>query len=341
MPAMNKDHIPLANCPKKGTPIRGCAIPFDELPDLLKLRLRLDEVATFDWSIPKVPRQGPTIHNVCMRNLDEFICSFESSREKGDLEEFKKARLRPEFASLPEEEILRQMACFAQDRALMINYLLGSRVSPVYHQDYVDKTRPPDTKYEREELKKDRPRIATKMVEAFWGFEHSGNPLPTHEHKLLGISAYDGWAERIDDKLIKMAKRLNKDPQRLRDLPAKGDTNEGSKSNPIVIESDDSSKEVNSEPKRVQKKVTGTKGTTKFTKEVSGERHTAKKRAVLPNQSNLSSSQAAEQELDDAEEMVSPTFGVFPPESPRRKDRKEKRASISSALKSREKHARN
>ncbi|OTB18501.1 hypothetical protein K445DRAFT_20059 [Daldinia sp. EC12] len=331
MPAMNKDHIPLANCPKKGTPIRGCAIPFDELPDLIKLKSRLNEVATFDWSIPKVPRQGPTIHNVCIRNLDEFICSFESSREKGNLEEFTKTRLRPEFASLPEEEILRRMAHFAQDRAQMINYLLSSRVSPVYHQDYVDKTRPPDTKYERAELKKDRPRIATKMVEAFWGFEHSGNPLPTHEHKLLGISAYDGWAERIDDKLIKMAKRLNKEPQRLRDL----------KSNPIVIDSDDSSKEVNSEPKRVQKKVTGTKGNTKFTKEVSGERHTVKRRAVLPNQSNQISSQATEQKLDDAEKMVSPTLREFPPESPRRKDRKEKRASISSALKSKEKHARN
>ncbi|KAI1470183.1 uncharacterized protein F4812DRAFT_316817 [Daldinia caldariorum] len=218
MSVRNRNPQPLANCPAQGTPTRGCAIPFDELPDLSRLKLELNEVATFDWSYPTARPQGPVILNVYMRNLDEFIYSFESSREKDDLAQFKKTRLRPEFASLPDEEILGRMGRFAQDRALMINYILGSRVSPVYHQDYVDERHPPDTKYERKELKRDRPRMARKIVETFWGSAHSGNPLPSHEHKQLGISAYDCWAERIDDKLTTMAKKLHKEPKKIRGL---------------------------------------------------------------------------------------------------------------------------
>ncbi|KAI1808384.1 hypothetical protein F4811DRAFT_549118 [Daldinia bambusicola] len=300
----------LANCPAQGTPIRGCAIPFDELPDTSELKLELNKAATFDWSYPKALPQGPVILNIYMRNLDEFISSFQSSREKDDLEQFKETRLRPEFASLPDEEILDRMGRFAQDRALMINYLLGSRVSPVYHQEYVDERGLPDSEYEQNELKRDRPRMARKMVETFWGFAHSGDPLPSHEHKQLGISAYDGWAERIDDKLTTMAERLLKEPKKLRDLY----------SNPIVIESDDSSEEVKSKPKSALKNVTITRGNTKFTKEVSGEQHTTKKRAVLPNKSNLSSVQT----LKDAGQLVSPKFGQSPCRSPKRKDRKKK-----------------
>ncbi|KAI2784573.1 hypothetical protein F4815DRAFT_453511 [Daldinia loculata] len=215
---MASDYPLLANCAERGTPIRGCALPFNEMPNLNELELKFNEVSTFDWSYPRAYPRVPTIYNVYMRNIDEFICSFELSREKDDLEQFKGTRLRPEFASLPDEEILKRIADLAQDRALMINYLLASRVSPVYHQDYVDEQGPPDTEYERKELKKDQPRMATKIVEAFWGLAHSGNPLPTHRHKQLGISSYDRWADRIDEKLTAMAERLDKDPQKMRDL---------------------------------------------------------------------------------------------------------------------------
>ncbi|KAI0135627.1 hypothetical protein F4814DRAFT_401938 [Daldinia grandis] len=208
----------LANCAAQGTPIRGCALPFDDAPGLNQLKRKLNEVSAFDWTYPMEHPPRPVIYNVYMRNIDEFICTFELSREKDDLEQFKSTRLRPEFASLSDKKILKQIADLAQERAIMINYLLASRVSPVCHQDYVDKQGPPDTEYERQELRKDRPRMAMKIVEAFWGFAHSGNPLPTHRHKELGISSYDRWADRIDDKLTVMAKRLNEDPQKMRDL---------------------------------------------------------------------------------------------------------------------------
>ncbi|KAI1661522.1 hypothetical protein F4813DRAFT_386052 [Daldinia decipiens] len=307
---MASDYPLLANCADQGTPIRGCTLPFNKAPSLTELKLKFNEVSTFDWSYPWARPPGPTIYNVYMRNIDEFICSFELSREKDDLEQFKSTRLCPEFASLSDEEILKRVADLAQDRALMINYLLGSRVSPVYHQDCVNEQNRPDTEYERRELKKDQPRMAAKIVEVFWGFAHSGNPLPTHRHKQLGISSYDGWADRIDDKLTAMAERLNKDPQKMRDL------------NPIVIESDDSSNEPDDKPKHVLENVTNTERSTKFTKELSNDRHTTKRRLVLPPPPNLSFSQATEQTSRDVDKMVSPTFGEFQPESPKRKDRK-------------------
>ncbi|KAI0851531.1 hypothetical protein F5Y00DRAFT_259533 [Daldinia vernicosa] len=311
---MASDYPLLANCAQRGTPIRGCALSFNDAPDLTKLKSKFNEVSTFDWSYPRAQPLGPTIYNVYMRNIDEFICSFELSRENDDLEQFKSTRLHPEFASLSDEEILKQIADLAQDRALMINYLLSSRVSPVYHQDYVDDHSPPDTEYERQELKKDRPRMAKKIVEAFWGFAHSGNPLPAHRHKQLGISSYDRWADRIDDKLTAMAERLKKDPQKMRDL------------NPIVIEDDDpvneADDEADDEPKHVLEDVTNTKGGTKFTKELSSDRHTTKRRIVLPFPPNRSSTPDTEQTSEEADKMVSPKFGEFQLESPKRKDRK-------------------
>ncbi|KAI8960122.1 hypothetical protein F5Y11DRAFT_367639 [Daldinia sp. FL1419] len=214
---MDINDWPLANCPPRGTPIRGCPLPC-EFPSLSAIKSGLNEMCILEWSYAKARPQGPVIHNLYIHHADSFICAFELSRQSDDFENFKRACLRPEIASLPDEEILARVARIAQDRARLINYLLSTRVSPVYHQEFIDQTNPPNTAYEKVELKLDRPRMALKVVEAFWGFECSGDPLPTHRGLYTGISNYDGWGDPIDDKLTIMAEKLGKDPEKAKDL---------------------------------------------------------------------------------------------------------------------------
>lgn len=178
------------------------------MPDLDELKSSLCLMTSaFDWSLPE-GAEDPTMHNLYLRNLDKFLHDFESHREKDTLAKFIKNDMRPEFAALPEDEILKKVAELAQTRALLINYLLGSRVSPLMHQEGFDKngvsTDSTNKNTYRAALKRDRDDMAKKVVGAFWGKTDSGNPLPAHCHKAMGISAYENWADPVDKKLIDM-----------------------------------------------------------------------------------------------------------------------------------------
>ncbi|KAI0842192.1 hypothetical protein F5Y06DRAFT_170334 [Hypoxylon sp. FL0890] len=203
---------PLPNCPAKGTNRRECELTWKILPNLDELESSLSQMTSaFDWDLPE-EIEPPTKHNIYLRNLDQFINDFESHRENDTLEEFKSNCLRPEFAALPDNVILKKVAELAQTRALFINYLLATRVSPVMHREAFDVQGPlTDQTGKRAiawSIKRDQIAVAKKATEAFWGKTDSGNPLPDHRHKAMGISAYENWADPIDKKLADMCPRL-------------------------------------------------------------------------------------------------------------------------------------
>ncbi|KAI0382026.1 hypothetical protein F5Y04DRAFT_288166 [Hypomontagnella monticulosa] len=205
---------------QKGTPIRDCDIVPWELPDIDDTRRTLDNIClrAFDWSYPRVWPQEPIKANTYLRNLDEFLHALEKSRQEGTFDQWKANTFRQDFLANSNNYIYRVLAEIAQLRAELICFLLVTRVSPVLHQDMLDRMNAPDTRYERRQLPTDRARFAKKVVGAFWGDKHSGNPLPMHVRMYMGISDYAGWAERVDDKLLAMARKLHEEPRRIRDL---------------------------------------------------------------------------------------------------------------------------
>ncbi|KAI2640625.1 hypothetical protein GGS26DRAFT_169356 [Hypomontagnella submonticulosa] len=204
----------------KGTPVRDCELAPNELPNLDVLRGILEQMCifAFDWSYPSAYPPEPIKANTHLRNVDQFLYLFEKSRQENAFDQFKETMLRPNIAANTDMYILRIFAELAQMRALLICYLLATRIAPVLHQDMIDRMDVPDTPYERRQIPTDRQRYASKVVGAFWGSKHSGNPLPFHVTQYMGISDYDGWADRVDDKLVAMARKINESPQRMKDL---------------------------------------------------------------------------------------------------------------------------
>ncbi|KAI1407859.1 hypothetical protein F5Y13DRAFT_205661 [Hypoxylon sp. FL1857] len=330
--------IPLANCPAKGTNRRECELPFTKLPDLAEIKSILSQMTSdFDWSLPE-DAENPTKHNIYLRNIDKFLHDFESHREGDTLAQFISTTMLPEFAARPEDEILSKVAELAQMRALLINYLLGSRVSPAMHQEIFDKLGPPPGLVNKSANYKSamwraRQDTAKRLLQAFWGSKESGNPLPSHRHKAMGISAYKNWADLIDKKLTDMRPRLEKKFSLL-------DWNEWTPQKELKIATDDSgydskddkkikSRKDNKDTKSTKstkdtKDIKDTKdtkgasigkaaggsgsgnGSTKFTKEVSSDQHTLKRRGVLPASADTESANADGASDEEVEKLISP-----------------------------------
>ncbi|OTA64654.1 hypothetical protein K449DRAFT_463710 [Hypoxylon sp. EC38] len=302
---------PLANCPPKGSNKRACSLPYKDLPDLNELKSSLCLMTSaFDWTLPE-GAGDPTMHNLYLRNLDTFLHDFESHRENDTLAQFIGTDMRPEFAALPEDEILKKVAELAQIRALLINYLLGSRVSPLMHQEGFDKngisTDSTNKDTRRAALKRDRADVAKKVISAFWGLTESGNPLPTHRHKAMGISAYENWADPVDKKLTDMYPRLKAKyglvdwkqwgPEKKAIEALADDSGYDSKDDKKgkKLKRNKSTKNIKRAPENTASGSGTGEGSTKFTKEVSSDQHTSKRRGVI--------SDPVDTELADADEV--------------------------------------
>ncbi|KAI2629635.1 hypothetical protein GGR54DRAFT_271855 [Hypoxylon sp. NC1633] len=204
--------------------LRYCELPWKECPDLGTIENAFDQVTTLDWTLPERGNPVWSRLNVCMRQTDEFINAFEESRQNNDLEQFQKTRMRREFTSqnLSLEEFNTVMATLAQMRAIVINYLLARRVSPVLHQEAIDNqiaASPTYIQFDKGELARQRVTRAWTLVGHFWGTASSGEPLVAG---LIGshssVTEFAGWADPVNDKLAALAKRLRTDAKKVRDL---------------------------------------------------------------------------------------------------------------------------
>ncbi|KAI1382291.1 hypothetical protein F4677DRAFT_440091 [Hypoxylon crocopeplum] len=336
--------------PARGTPVRSCNLPWNQIPDIPGIRTSLNEVAGFDWSYPTGTHATPIRHNVWLRNLDKFLHSFQLSRQNGTLEWFKITNMRPEFAALPEEQMIDKVAALAQLRAFMINYLLTHRVSPVLHQEKVTEAGP-SVDYKRGELSRERSREAKKIVELFWGQEHSGDPLRRMIVNETGITEYNGWSDRIDDKLENLASLYKKGPERIKELfyddsddsYDEGDEDDSTQNNvtsgtdaaksqcfnsPGTAHSPEEEKGKTDAQEEGNRKVSNGSlgngyqgGSTKFTKEVPSGERARKKRGVVPAPLGQLPGKTSDELSEEIEKKISPTLESFQVDSPKRKKR--------------------
>ncbi|KAI6093910.1 hypothetical protein F4821DRAFT_252907 [Hypoxylon rubiginosum] len=179
-------------------------LPYDYLPMFTRIQSTLNEVTTYRWWPPVIlNRPQGAVLNLFLNRLDKLLYECEVSRQrKITWLAFKADRMREEFASQEDEEILLTLAQLAQDRAHMINYVLAHRVAPALHQEYID------TNCIRTVTDEDVREWERDFIRMFWGDELNPNPLP-HPRLEVGKSSEQtsiiyGWADRIYYKLAAM-----------------------------------------------------------------------------------------------------------------------------------------
>ncbi|KAI1107855.1 hypothetical protein F4804DRAFT_2741 [Jackrogersella minutella] len=206
-----KAKLPIGVLPE-GTPTRDFVSMFSKKPNIEYIQALFSQISVMNlsWENPQGTHQQ-SLFNVCLRDLDNFIEDFDTSRKNDEFEQFKDTHLRKEFASKPDNEILKAIAELAQTRAEFINYVLAIRVVPLIHQHYFNRRgdSDPTNRVEKKKQYKDRGAIGKIVIGQFWGNEASGNPLPGHGPPEK-ITNWRYWADPIDVKLTVVAPKLNK-----------------------------------------------------------------------------------------------------------------------------------
>lgn len=205
--------------PSKGTPIRPCELPFKKCPEEKEITTALDQVGDFQsWKRGDKNKQKGI--NGRLEAIDKFIHDLEMSRQEGTLKDFKRDNMHPSFASLPEDKFWDVINTIANLRALTINYILSRRVAAVILTEEAIRTFQENGGSHwpaRHQHSYRHKRIATQAIEHFWGFQHSGDPLPYSKGAIV-ISEYDGWHNLIDDKLANVAAVYRMETEKVKKL---------------------------------------------------------------------------------------------------------------------------